>query len=132
MINTIFKYYFYVRQYLSNKIDSIEELVNSDSPCSDIEMEMNIDIDTYNMERNYYDIDSQQSKQSNQSKQSKQSKQSNQHRVFNCGYCSRRINIPILMYRDNTFCDNQCRNEQIKLDNKIINNPYGRLRNSTI
>ena len=51
---------------------------------------------------------------------------------FNCGYCSRRINIPILMYRDNTFCDNQCRNEQIKLDNKIINNPYGRLRNSTI
>jgi hypothetical protein len=120
MINTIFKYYLSLTRYLSNKIDSIEELVNSDYPCSDIEMEMNIDIDTYNMERNYYDIDSQQSKQSNQ------------HRVFNCGYCSRRINIPILMYRDNTFCDNQCRNEQIKLDNKIINNPYGRLRNSTI
>ena len=119
MLNTIFKYYLSFTRYLSNKIDSIEDLVNSDYRCSDIEMEMNIDIETYNAERNCYAIGSQQSKQSKQ------------YRVFNCGYCSRRINIPILMYSDNTFCDNQCRNEQIKLDNKIIN-PYGRLRNSTI
>tara|TARA_B110000285_G_C14695290_1_gene410949 strand:- start:126 stop:500 length:375 start_codon:yes stop_codon:yes gene_type:complete len=124
MINTIFKYYLAVRQYLSNKIDSIEELVNSDSPCSDIEMEMNIDIETYNTERNYYDIDSQQSKQSKQSKQI---------RVFNCGYCSIRVNVPCLMYNDNTFCSNNCRNEQILYDNNSFN-PYGkiRVRNYTI
>jgi hypothetical protein len=52
---------------------------------------------------------------------------------FNCGYCSTRVNVPCLMYNDNAFCSNECRNNQILYDNNSCN-PYTRvmIRNYTI
>ena len=38
---------------------------------------------------------------------------------YECGYCSRYIEIPKYMYTDLPFCTLHCRNKQIKTDNMI-------------
>ena len=119
MINVIYNSYFFLKQYLST---SIGEFVYDDSPYDDIDMEIEI----YKAEKRYYGMDG--NTESNQLLK----KQSINIKTFKCGYCSRHINVPVLMYSDNAFCNIECRNKQIKLDSNNNNNPYARIRNYTI
>jgi len=120
MINVICNSYFFLKQYLST---SIGEFVYDDSPYDDIYMEIEI----YKAEKKYCGMDG--NIKSNQLLK----KQLINIKTFKCGYCSRHINVPVLMYSDNAFCKIECRNGQIKLDNNNNNNnPYTRIRNYTI
>jgi hypothetical protein len=40
---------------------------------------------------------------------------------YYCGYCCKVINMPEFMYLDKAFCTNNCRNNQILIDNKNKN-----------
>jgi hypothetical protein len=121
MISVICNSYFFLKQYLSTSID--------DSPYDDLDMEIEI----YKAEKRYYGMDG--NTESNQLLK----KQSINIKTFKCGYCSRHINVPVLMYSDNAFCKIECRNGQIQHDknnknnkNNNNNNPYARIRNYTI
>lgn len=112
MINVIYNSYFFLKQYLSTNI--------GENMYDDIDM----DIEIYKAEKKYCGMDG------NTKSNKLLKKQSINFKTFKCGYCSRHINVPILMYSDNAFCTIECRNEQIKLDNN--NNPYARIRKFTI
>ena len=118
MISVICNSYLFLKQYLST---SIEKYVYDD---------LDMEIEIYKAEKRYYGMDG--NTESNQLLK----KQSINIKTFKCGYCSRHINVPVLMYSDNAFCNIECRNKQIKLDsnnnNNNNNNPYARIRNYTI
>ena len=117
MISVICNSYFFLKQYLST---SIEEYVYDD---------LDMEIEIYKAEKRYYGMDG---RDGNTESNQLLKKQLINIKTFKCGYCSRHINVPVLMYNDNAFCNIECRNKQIKLDNNNNNNPYARIRNYTI
>ena len=131
MLNIVFNCYFFIRQYLSVSFDNIGELIYLSPPYNNMDMDMNMDMDreieTYKAERKYCNMDG-----NIESIQLLKKNQSINIRTFKCGYCSKSINIPILMYSDNAFCNTECRQDQIQSDNNININPFARNRNYTV
>ena len=121
MLNIIFNCYFHIKQYLSTTFDSIDELKYMIPSTRNMDVDMDMEIEIYKAERKYCNKDG------NMESNELLKKQSINIKTFKCGYCSRHINVPILMYSDNAFCKIACRNNQIQYD-KNKNNPHTRTR----
>jgi hypothetical protein len=125
MLDIVVKCYIFIKHYLSTSFDNIGELMYDDSNNMnmdmkmDMNMDMNMDIETYNAEIKYYNMDS-----DIESHKMLEIIQPEHIRNFSCGYCSRSIITPSVMYYDNAYCDPICRTKQIKHDTDSSSNPH--------
>ena len=118
ILNMLFKCHYTIFDYLST---------NSNIPI-DVGFDKSVnDYDNMNsIDRDYYTLDN-----DIESLQLVQKSYPPCFMRFNCGYCSTRVNVPCLMYNDNAFCSNECRNNQILYDNNSCN-PYTRVMNRNV